>query len=344
MAHRIAVEKLGLLLCPTKRPFESRAVLNPSCYRDGNTVHMLYRAVNHEYVSTLGYARLHGPTQVVERSPYPVLRPTTAHEKKGVEDPRITCLENRIYITYVAHDGKNALSCLARTSDFKTFKKLGLITPLITYKAAGDIFREKQLKDEYFMFEAFYEEFSSKDMYLWEKDVILFPQKINGLFALLHRVLPDIQIVYTDDLKKLRTKKFWQKYLAELPNYVVLENKYWFETRHIGGGATPIATEDGWLLVFHTTEQTNKKKVYHASAALLDKQNPTKVIGRLKAPLFSPEEEWELHGFVENVVFPTGTARFGDDLYIYYGAADQCVAVARVNFAELVQELKHSGE
>jgi len=334
------VTKLGILLAPTQRRFESRAVLNPGCLQQGNTVHMLYRAIDKDYLSTIGYARLEGPNIVTERHDRPVIIPTQECEKKGVEDPRITRLGTTTYITYVAHDGKNALTALATTKNFKTFTKKGIITPRISYDAAAELFREENLKDAYFMFEAFYEEFSAKDMYLWEKDVLLFPKKIDGKYALLHRILPDIQIVYAESLAKLRTKAFWEEYLADLGRHIVLENKYWFESRHIGGGAPPIETSYGWLIIFHTTQQSNKEKVYHASAALLDKEDPTKVIGRLDHPLFSPEEEWEKHGFVANVVFPTGTAIFGSDLYIYYGAADQYIAVAKLKLQDLLDELR----
>ena len=129
---------------------------------------------------------------------------------------------------------------------------------------------------------------------------------------------------------------------------MVLENKYWFESRNIGGGAPPIYTKDGWLIIFHTVEELNKARIYHASAALLDKRNPFKVIGRLSMPLFSPEESWEkerfegLEGLVNSVVFPTGTAVFGKDLYIYYGASDSKIAVAKVNLNELLKKLKNT--
>lgn len=101
----------------------------------------------------------------------------------------------------------------------------------------------------------------------------------------------------------------------------------------------PFETEAGWVLIFHAVEERNIGRVYHAAAALLDRDNPTKVIGRLHEPLFSPTEEWEKFGPVPNVVFPTATAIFGDDLYIYYGATDQYIAVARVSMSQLITEM-----
>jgi predicted GH43/DUF377 family glycosyl hydrolase len=86
-------------------------------------------------------------------------------------------------------------------------------------------------------------------------------------------------------------------------------------------------------------ERTEKGLVYSACAALLDLNNPVKELARLPYALFSPEYDWELNGEVNNVVFPTGTALFGNTLFIYYGAADSLIATARVNIPELVSEL-----
>lgn len=129
--------------------------------------------------------------------------------------------------------------------------------------------------------------------------------------------------------------------MSDLDSKVVLENKFWFESRNIGGGAPPIETDDGWLLIYHAVEELNKQRVYHAGAALMDINDPTKLIGRLDHPLFSPKEEWEVSGEVGHVVFPTGTAIFGEDLYIYYGAADEHIAVAQVRLKDLLSELKN---
>lgn len=337
---RLKVEKLGLVLEPTKNSFEKTAVLNPACYQDGEFVHIFYRAIDGLNRSSIGYAKLHGPTKVVERWKQPIIVRNYPYEKKGVEDPRITKIGDVFYMTYVVHDGRDALIAYAVSRDLKNFKKRGIISPRITYDRAADFFRREKLKDRYFMFEAFYEEFANKKVLLWEKDGFLFPKKIKGKFAMVHRVLPDIHIIYFKSFSQLKSGKFWKRYLQRLSEYVVLENKYWFESRNIGGGAPPVETKDGWILIFHAVEELNKARVYRAGAALLDKKNPQKVIGRLDYPLFEPEKKWEKTGFVNNVVFPTGTAIFGDDLYIYYGAADRAIAVAKVNIKDLIRELK----
>ena len=327
-------------MAPTQNPFEKKSVLNPTCYQEGENVHMLYRAIDENLVSTIGYAKLESPTKIVERADHPIIIREHGHESRGVEDPRITKIEDTFYVTFTVHDGKNALVEYATSKDLKNFKKMGVISPQITYEKAAQYFSESQLKDRYYMFEAYYENSAGRDILLWEKDAILFPKKIKGKFAMMHRILPDIQIVYFDNFEQLGQEIFWADYLRELDKYVIMENKYWFESRSIGGGAVPIETPDGWLIIYHAIEELNKNRVYRAAAALLDLGDPTNVLGRLDYPLFEPDQSWETNGFVDNVVFPSGTAIFGDDLYIYYGAADTAIGVARVNLKDLIKELK----
>lgn len=341
--RRVTVEKLGVILRPTRHAFERKAVLNPGCYQDGRSVHLFYRAIDDKEKSSIGYARLDGPTAVAERWDHPCITRAHAHERKGVEDPRIVKIDNLYYMTYVVHDGKNALTAYATSRDLQTFKEQAIISPEITYEEAGALLSKGKLKDRYFMFQAYYEEFAARDVLIWEKDIFFFPKKINGRYALLHRVLPDIQILYFDTFAELEDEAYWRAYLPTLDQHVVLENKYWFESRNIGGGAPPLEVEEGWLLIFHTVEELNKERIYRASAALLDKEDPKKVLGRLDYPLFEPDEEWEKIGLVNKVVFPTGTAVFGDDLHIYYGAADSVIAACRVSMRELVAELKAIG-
>ncbi len=339
----LKVKKEGVILRSTKLKFESKAVLNPTCFKKGSYVHMFYRAVRKNGVSCIGYCKLKGPLEVVERAKHPILCPEFNYDKGGLEDPRITFMNGTYYLIYTVYDGKNARAAYATSKDLKNFKKQTVITPDITYDEAENLFRHSReehgkLKDQYFFFESYFKDKVGQDVLLWEKDVMLFPKKIKGKYALLHRILPDMQIIYFNDFKDL-TLHYWKNYLRHLSQYIVLGSKYWYESRNVGGGATPIETKKGWLLIYHAVEDTNEGRIYRASAVLLDKKNPLKLIGRLKEPLFSPEEKWEKKGNVSNVVFPTGTAVFGKKLYIYYGAADARIAAASVNLHELLGEL-----
>ena len=334
----VIVKKEGVILEPTELEFENQAVLNPAVVQQGNTLHMFYRAVREGNYSSIGYCKLEGPLTIVERKKTPVLFSEFDYEKHGVEDPRIVFLDGMYYMFYTVYDGKNALAAYATSKDLKQWKKQGTISPKMTYDEAEDIFRSSKLKERYFFFESYYKDIVGKDVLLWEKDVFILPKKINNKFALIHRILPDIQIIYFNDFKDL-TLDYWKKYLQKLGDFIVLEPKHGYESRNIGGGAPVIETDEGWLMIYHSVEDSNNGKIYHASAALLDKKNPCKVIGHLNKPLFSPTEEYEKLGDVNNVVFPTATAIFDDRLYIYYGAADKRIAVASVNLNELLDEL-----
>ncbi|MBU1199812.1 MAG: winged helix-turn-helix domain-containing protein [Nanoarchaeota archaeon] len=334
----VMVKKEGVILEPTDLEFENQGVLNPAVVQQGNTLHMFYRAVKKGNYSSIGYCRLDGPLNVVERSKKPIMIPEFDYEKHSIEDPRIVFLDGIYYLFYVAYDGKNALTAYATSKDLKQWEKQGIISPKITYDEAEDIFRSSKLKERYSFFESYYRDVVAPDVLLWEKDAFIFPKKFNNKFALIHRILPDIQVIYFNDFKAL-TLDYWKEYLKKLGDFVVLEPKHGYESRNIGGGAPVINTDKGWLMIYHSVEDSNNGKIYRASVALLDKKDPCKVIGRLNNPLFSPEEEYEKLGDVNNVVFPTGTAIFKGRLYIYYGAADKRVAVASVNLNELLEEL-----
>ena len=177
-----------------------------------------------------------------------------------------------------------------------------------------------------------------KKMMLWDKNVIFFPRRIDGKLVFLHRIRPGIQIVCIENLKEL-TEEFWENYFLNLQDHIVMDPVHEHETNYIGGGCPPIETEAGWLLIYHGVKDSGKGRVYSACAALLDLKDPSIVLARLPYALFSPEFEWELHGEVNNVVFPTGTALFGDTLFIYYGAADSYIASASLSLTALINEL-----
>lgn len=335
----IKVKKHGVILKPTKLAFESKSVFNPGVYQDGQTVHVIYRALDDDFMSTFGYARLEGPLKVAERWKKPFAKPKVKYEKKGIEDPRITKIGNTFYLPYVAHDGRNAVIAYMYGRDLFNLKRGGIISTKMSYRKASQLFQFSKLKDDYYFFASFYEKYAAKNVIVWEKDGVFFPEKIRGKFALLHRVLPEIQIARVPDLKMYKDKNYWHNHIYHIGKHVVLEGRQGWEARHIGAGAPPVKTNKGWLLIYHGVEPKNKGRIYHAGAALLDLKDPKKVLGRLPYPFFSPDQKFEKEGHVHNVVFPTGTAVFKDRLYIYYGTSDSYIAVASVKLKELLKEL-----
>jgi len=317
----IQIRDEGIILEPRDLAFEREGVMNPTCVDAVGGGEMFYRAVGKNNFSTIGWCRLKNK-KVVERSDKPMLVPEHDFEKQGMEDPRITFLDGKYYLMYTAYDGQNARVAYAESLDLRKFEKKGLVSPVMSYDLAEDIFRYSGVNWKYAYFEKLFRELRGDGVMLWEKDASLFPEKIGGKYALLHRVLPGIQICYFDDFEQLKEKDFWKHYLVDLDHYILMDPSEKHENGYIGGGAVPVKTDEGWLVIYHSVEINKGRKIYHASAALLDGENPKKVIGRLKGPLFSPEALWEKEGAVDNVVFPTGTMVVGSELTIYYGAAD----------------------
>ncbi|NTU98443.1 pesticidal protein Cry7Aa [Candidatus Falkowbacteria bacterium] len=336
----IKLRREGILLEKTRNSFENKSVLNPGVVQDGKNVHVVYRAIDKNFVSSLGYARLEGPTKVVERWNKPFLYPKFKYESRGIEDPRITKIDDVYYLVYIVHDGKNCFLAYSYGKDILNLKRGGIISPTVTYSKAAKLFRYSKLKDDYYFYQAYYQQYGGKDIRVWDKDGCLFPEKVNGKFILMHRILPDIQIADFHDFKELKSDKYWTEYMMNMSKNVILENAYDFEERHLGGGAPPIKTKHGWLVIYHGTEESNHRRIYRGGAALFDLEDPTKLLARLPYPILSPEKDYELRGHVSQVVFPTGTSFFRDRLYIYYGAADSRIAVASVKIDDLLEELR----
>ena len=338
----VVVKKEGILLAKTTLGFENEGVLNPAVINEEGHVHVFYRAVSKGNYSSIGYCKLKGPITMEERYDVPVLFPQFDYESHGVEDPRISKIDDLFYLTYTAYDGVNALGALATSKDLRHFDKLGIIVPQISYDEFSRLSECRcPIHTKYLRYNEQGRgglEKMGKKILIWDKDVIFFPRKINGKLYFLHRIKPDIQIVSVNNLEELNTA-FWENYFLNFLDHIVLAPKYAHEVSYIGGGCPPIETEQGWLLIYHAVHDTIEGYVYSACAALLDLQNPQKEITRLPYPLFTPELDWELKGDVNNVCFPTGTALFDDMLYIYYGAADEQIAYASVSISALLKEL-----
>ncbi|MFH1461035.1 MAG: pesticidal protein Cry7Aa, partial [Patescibacteria group bacterium] len=217
----VIVKNEGIILKKTNLEFENKSVLNPACIQVDDITHMFYRAINHNDISSIGYCQLKN-NKVVKRLKEPVLFPEYDYEKKGVEDPRITLLEGTYYLLYTAYDGKNSLIAYATSQDLVHFTKQGLVSPKISYDEAEDIFRGSKVRERYTIFEMLYKERGSKDILLFEKDACLFPQKFDNKFALLHRILPGIQIIYFDKFSDL-TSNYWRNYLKNLNDFIVFD-------------------------------------------------------------------------------------------------------------------------
>jgi predicted GH43/DUF377 family glycosyl hydrolase len=311
------------ILEPKGFDWEGVAVFNPTAvYLDGR-IHLLYRAVGDywNYASSLGHAVFDEDLNLVERDPEPCFGPDPRIWEASVEDARLTEIEGELFMTYVITPTpfppggarvrlgipKRELAItrigLARVSrDFKRFERLGIITP---YDAD-------------------------------ERDTVLFPERIDEKYAALHRPSNWIGPDYGCERPGI-----WFAYLDDLPgrmygHHLVMAPEQPWESYKIGPGAPPIKTGDGWLLIYHGVDED---RVYRAGAALLDPEEPWRVIARTREPILVPEEPYELEGDMPRVVFPEGAVVLGEKLFVFYGAADKVCCVASVPLREVLNKL-----
>lgn len=301
--------------------WEAFTTFNPAALELNGTTHILYRAQGFDYISRIGYASSQDGFQIDYREPTPVFEDLGLEHRSqagsihtpygsggslgGAEDPRATLLEGRVYLFYVAYDGFNP-PYLALTSiseeDFLE-RRWNWAQPK-TVSAAGII----------------------------DKSGVLFPEKINGKYVIMHRIFPDIQLDYRDTLEftsddPLRTD-------ARIP----ASEKGW-DSRKIGAGAPPIKTKDGWLLIYYGVDDQDGS-CYKIGAMLLDLEEPSKVLYRSKSPILEPKAWYETSGFKPGILYPCGAVLKGEDLIVYYGAADNYVGAAKVPLEDFLNQIK----
>jgi len=167
-----------------------------------------------------------------------------------------------------------------------------------------------------------------------DKDASLFPRKFNGLYALIHRPIvrgeAHIWISFSQDLK------YWGDNKILIPT-----RPGWWDCHHVGLGTQPIETDEGWLIIYHGARITASGAVYRVGLALLDLEEPWKLIKRSDEWVFGPEEQYELVGISDAVVFPTGAIykKEEDRLIIYYGSADYSICIAEAKMSDLMDYL-----
>jgi predicted GH43/DUF377 family glycosyl hydrolase len=330
--ERLTVKKEGILLEKTNLYFENEAVFNPAVIEHNGIIHLFYRALSKGDFSTIGYCQLDSPLHIAKRNNLPILLPRFDFEKKGMEDPRIVKIEDLFYLTYTAFDGLNALGALAVSTDLNVFEHWGVITPLMIENEDGSTNYDR-------IATSYSEELAIDNNveFVWDKNVLFFPKKIDGKFYFVHRIKPDILFGNVTDLKEINVA-FWEEYLSNLPNYRLdCDSIHLEKALYYGAGCPPIETEKGWVFIYHAAYNRDGELIYKAHCILLDLKNPLKIVASLPYCLFEPEYEWETNGNVNNVVFPTGCLVKGDLIYIYYGAADTRIACASVSLTELFE-------
>ena len=275
--------------------WEKAAVFNCAAIFDNGLVHLIYRATNitsngrdGKYINSLGYAVSSNGINF-NRLENPILTNAVPQEARGPEDPRIVKIGDTFYLMYTGFGGRfdgDYRICLATSKN------------LIEWERHGVMLDEPN------------------------KDASLFPEKINGRYAMFHRRPPDIWMAFSDDLKT------WDDHTLVME---ALPDSDW-ENQKIGISGPPMKTAEGWFLIYHGVSQEG---VYSQGAALLDLNNPAKVLARQSDPILKPELDWEINGYVPNVVFSCGQAILSDKIFVYYGGADTAIGVATLDMRDI---------
>lgn len=227
---------------------------------------------------------------------HPAIAPDRPSEAYGIEDPRISKIGDTYYIVYKSVSPNGITQSLATTKDFVTFEKRGLML-------------------------------GPENM-----DVAIFPERVNGRYAALHRPVPrmlgapNMWIAYSPDLEHWGDHRF----------LMGVKRRGWATSR-IGAGAVPFRTERGWVEIYHGA---TPRDYYCLGAVLLHEKTPHRVLARTREPILSPEAPYEVHGFIPNVVFACGAIVDGDRVSLYYGAADKVMAGADLSVSEILDAMR----
>jgi predicted GH43/DUF377 family glycosyl hydrolase len=224
--------------------------------------------------------------------------PVSEFEEFGVEDPRITRIDDTYWFTYVAVSRHGPATALASTTDFQTFTRHGVIFPTEN------------------------------------KDVVLFPEPIDGEYVALHRPFggtpfsqPEIWLARSTDMIH------WGRH------EILFGSALGRDAGRVGAGTPPFRSPDGWLEIYHGSAKPAGDTgvgAYSAGALLLDLDEPQRIVRKAREPILVPEANFEQEGFVPNIVFPTGLVDRGDTVFVYYGAADTVCAVAELSKADIL--------
>ncbi len=345
---KIIRENNPILSPSSEQKWMSRLVMNPGVIYDRKKYRMVFTASGGDGSYWLGYAESDDGIHF-SCNEEPFFCPNEdedAFDHGTVEDPRITYLDGTFYITYAARfmninewskgkrrlgpGGDNAPSWernnrrvgLAATEDWKTLKRLG---PL-----------------------------SSE--HLNDANVVLFPEKINGKYVYLHRpssspawLLPmhyepgRTWILFTDEINRWASGKIAEPWHmtdgVDIPDdYMLLAPEQPWESMKVGPSGVPLPTDDGWLMFYHGVD---RKGTYRIGLALLDRENPGKVLCRTPAPVMEPEGEIELKGGpYPGCIFPCANLRIGDEIRLYYGICDKHIGSATVKFNDILNYIK----
>lgn len=287
-------------------PYPVNAVFNPAAAAVGDETVLLARIEDRRGISHLAVARSKNGLDGWSVDDESLLAPLddAPSEEWGFEDPRVTWIEelDRFVITCTSYGPAGPAVYLATTADFKAIERYGVV---------------RQPED---------------------KNAALLPYRIDGRWVLFHRPKTEfggarggIFVSRSADLFSWSTPE------------PVLQPRTgsWWDSLRIGLGPPPLRTDHGWLIIYHGVKETVSGEIYRVGLALLDLDEPTRVLRRLPSWILSPTAPYERSGDVPNVVFPCGLIHEprSDELRLYYGAADSSICVATALLGDLIGAL-----
>jgi len=301
--------KLNPILTAADWPYQVNSVFNPAAtlLKDGTTL-LLCRVEDRTGLSHLSAARSANGIDNWQIDSVPTLlgEPDKYPEELwGIEDPRIT---------YVPELGKYVIVYTAFTRDGPGVA-LAMTEDFRTFERYGVIMPPE------------------------DKDAALLSHRIGGNWALIHRPVSapraHMWLSYSTDLRHWGSHKLMME----------ARRGGWWDANKIGLSPPPIKTEQGWLIIYHGVKHTAAGAIYRLGLALFDLQSPEVCLKRGDEWVFGPQEPYELHGDVDNVVFPCGytIGTDGDTINLYYGAADTRIGLATASIREALAWLDHQG-
>ena len=316
--------------------WESEAVFNPGAVRHGGRVHLFYRALGPDGISRIGYASSKDGVHFDKRFPHPVYMPETVAESAkphpytspsrlsyntglyisgggwgGCEDPRATKINNRIYLTFNIFNGWHSI-------------RVGLTS------IGEDDLEQGRWNWRRFVFLSPPNE--------RHKNWALFPEKINGKYALFHNLHDDdparVRVECLDNLEEPIPP-------FDSPDpHLLPDRKLAWHNRTRSAGPPPIKTRHGWLLFYHAMDKDDPGR-YKLGALLLDPKDPRKILYRSRYPVLEPDK-WYENDWKPGIIYASGAVVKGGTLFIYYGGGDKHIGVASANLEEFVRKLMNN--
>ena len=305
------------IISPEKEnAWESSQTFNPGAVMINDEVHILYRAIGADWVSRFGYAVSKDGFKIHKKETFPAYEHSTIPSEhmyysissggswSGAEDPRIVRVEDEdiLYVTFTScKEGLGMGLTTIKVEDF--INNRWKWTKHVLLSPPGEV----------------------------HKNWVIFPEKINGKYAILHSISPEISVEYLDSLTNLK-KPIKSIYHPGKPS------KRW-DSFLRGPGPPPLKTKYGWLLLYHAMSHKDMGK-YKLGAMLLDLKDPTRIKYRSTVPILVPDERYEMEGDKSGVVYASGAVIKDERLLIYYGGADSFVCVAYLDLKELLDSIR----